>query len=234
MPAKDKQKEKAENLKSEVDKIKAEKLRAIKAAFTAIDKATKKSNTAYFMGDRPVEHVKSFPTGSIMFDMALGVGGIPVGRILEVYGEESSGKTLTMLKAAGECQRKGGIVAFVDMEQTFDASWASKLGVNVQELIVSQPDTMEDAFNVIDGLIDSEAVDFIILDSVASLVPQAELEEDIGKQSIALVARGMSKFLRRITPRCNKSGCTIAFINQTRSNIGIMFGNPITTGGGKI
>lgn len=204
----------------ELKQLRAKKLQRIRAALKSIDKVTKKENTAYIVSEQPAIEIRRFSSGSLMLDLALG-GGIPIGKVCEFYGGESSGKTLTMLKAIGECQKEGGYCAFIDMEQTFSPDWAAKLGVNVADLIVSQPDSMEEAFNVIDGLIDSCAVDFIVLDSVAALVPEAELENNIGKQTIALVARGMSQFLRRITPKCNKSGTTVAFINQIRDNVGV-------------
>jgi recombination protein RecA len=214
-------------------KLKAQKLRAIRAAFKSIDKKTKKENSAYIIGEHTFPKIDSFHSGSLMLDLALGTGGIPLGRIMEVYGGESSGKTLTMLKAIGECQKAGGICAFIDMEQTFDPVWATKLGVNVDELIVSQPDSMEDAFDVTLGLINSAGVDFIVLDSVAALVPRKEIEEDMDKQNIALVARGMSKFLRVVGPICNKNQVTLAMINQIRDNVGVMYGDTTTTPGGK-
>ena len=207
--------------KEELQKIKSEKLRAVKNAFRSIEKTTGVKNCVFLLKDRPVEKVATFPSGSIMLDIALGVGGIALGRIYEVYGAESSGKTLTMLKAIGEAQKQGLVCAFIDYEQTFSPDWAQKLGVDTDELILSQPDYMEQGMEVIDGLIDCGAVDFIVVDSVAAMVPKEELENDIGKQSIALIARGMSKFLRRITPSTAKNNCSVAFINQIRDNVGV-------------
>lgn len=217
----------------DLKEIKAKKLRAVKNAFRAIEKQTGVKNCVYLLNERPVEKVQTFPSGSIMLDIALGVGGIALGRIFEIYGGESSGKTLTMLKAIGEAQKQGLICAFIDYEQTFSPDWAQKLGVNTDELILCQPDYMEQGMEVIEGLIDSGGVDFIVVDSVAAMVPKAELEEDIGKQSIALIARGMSKFLRRITPTTAKNKCSVAFINQIRDNVGVLYGNPTVTPGGR-
>ena len=218
----------------ELQKIKSQKLAAVRKAFKLIDKTVGKSNSVYLLQDKPFETVPTFPSGSLMLDIALGVGGIPLGRCMEVYGQESGGKTLCMLRAIGEAQKQGLICGFVDCEQTFSPDWARKNGVNTDELILSQPDSMEDAFNVIDGLIDTGAVSFIVLDSVASLVPEQELENDIGKQTIALVARGMSAFLRRITPKAARNNCTVAFINQIRDNVGVMYGALSVTPGGSV
>lgn len=214
------------------DKNKTAKLRSIKNAIKQLEKTTKKQGIAYILGEKDFVPVESTSTGSLMFDLALGVGGIPKGRVIEFFGAESSGKTLCALKAAGECQKANGIVAFVDMEHTFDPLFASKLGVDCNEIILSQPDHLQDAFNVIDALIDA-GIDLIILDSVAALVPQEELEGEVGKQTIGLVARYMSQFLRRITPKTSKKGSSVIFINQTRDAIGVIYGNPTTTPGGK-
>lgn len=217
----------------ELQKIKSQKLAALRRSFKNIDKVVGKTNSVYFLQDQPFETVKTFSSGSLMLDIALGTNGIPLGRIIECYGNFSSGKTTIMLKAIAEAQKQGLITAFIDAEQSFSPQWAAKLGVNIKELILAQPDSMEDAFNVIDGLIDSGYVSFIVLDSVASLVPQQELDNDIGKQTIALIARGMSAFLRRITPKTAKNNCSVAFINQIRDNVAIMYGETSTTPGGK-
>jgi len=213
-------------------KAKQAKLKAIQNAMKQLEKSTKKEGIAYMLGDKPVQAIEATSTGSLMFDLALGVGGFPKGRIIELFGAESSGKTLTATRAAAECQKAGGVVALVDMEHAFDPSFARKLGLNTDELILSQPDHMQDAFKVIDAMIDA-GVDFIILDSVAALVPQEELEGEIGKQTIGLVARYMSQFLRRITPKTAQNGSTVVFINQVRDAIGVMYGDPTTTPGGK-
>jgi recombination protein RecA len=218
---------------SAMDKRKQEKLRAIKGAFRQLEKTTKKEGIVFVLGDREHVAIESISTGSLTFDIALGVGGFPKGRIIELYGAESSGKTLCATKCAAECQKEGGIVAIVDMEHAFDPSFARKLGLNTDEVILSQPDHMQDAFNVIDALVDSGGCDLIILDSVAALVPREELEGEVGKQTIGLIARYMSQFLRRITPKAHSQNCTIIFINQTRDAVGVMYGDPVTTPGGK-
>lgn len=218
---------------SKIDATKAAKLRAIKNAMKQLEKTTKKEGIAYILGDKEIMPIDTFSTGSLMFDLALGVGGLPKGRIVEFFGAESSGKTLCATKAAGECQKAGGIVAFVDMEHTFDPTFARKLGLIPEEIILSQPDHLQDAFNVIDALIDSESVDLIILDSVAALVPKEELEGEVGKQTIGLMARYMSQFLRRIGPKTAKTGTTVIMINQIRDAVGVMYGDPTTTPGGK-
>lgn len=204
------------------DQLKAKqiKLKAIQNAMKQLEKSTKKEGIVYMLGDKPAQNIEATSTGSLMFDLALGVGGFPKGRIIELFGAESSGKTLTAIRAAAECQKAGGLVALVDMEHAFDPSFARKLGLNTDELFLSQPDHMQDAFSVIDAFIDA-GVDFIILDSVAALVPQEELENDIGKQTIGLIARYMSQFLRRITPKTAKNGSTVVFINQVRDAIGV-------------
>ncbi|MFW6008212.1 MAG: recombinase RecA [archaeon] len=212
---------------------KAAKLKAVKNAMKQLEKSTKKEGLVYILGEREHEPVESIPTGSLMFDMALGVGGLPKGRLIEFYGVESSGKTLTATKAMAQCQKQGGLVAIVDMEHAFDPSFAELLGLDTEEIIISQPSSLQEAFKVIDALIEA-GVDIITLDSVAALVPEEELEGEVGKQNIALVARYMSQFLRRITPKAAQNNSTVIFINQTRDNIGVMYGNPTTTPGGKL
>ena len=219
--------------KAKLAGVKELKLKAIKGALKQLEKTTKKEGIAYVLGEKETIAVETISTGSLMFDLALGVGGLPKGRIIEFYGAESSGKTLTAIKAGGECQKAGGVVAIVDMEHTFDPTFATKLGLDCNEVILSQPDHMQDAFKVIDALIDA-GVDLIILDSVAALVPQEELEGEIGKQTIGLVARYMSQFLRRITGKTAKMGSTVIFINQVRDAIGVMYGDPTTTPGGRL
>lgn len=208
--------------KNVIDANKAKKLRSIQAAMKQLEKQTKKEGICYVMGDKEIAPVETISTGSLMFDLALGVGGFPKGRLIELFGAESSGKTLCATKACAECQNNGGIAAIVDMEHAFDPGFASKLGLNIPELILSQPDSLQDAFTVIDALIDA-GVDMIVLDSVASLVPQEELDGEIGKQTIGLVARYMSQFLRRITPKAAKNGTVVVFINQVRDQeIGLL------------
>ncbi len=214
-------------------KAKLAKLRAVRGAIKNLEKTTKKEGIAYILGEREELKIESYPTGSLMLDIALGVEGLPKGRLIEFFGAESSGKTLTATKAMAECQKNGGIVAIVDMEHAFDPSFARKLGLNTDELIISQPDSLQDAFSVIDALIDV-GIDIITLDSVAALVPQEELDGEVGKQTIGLVARYMSQFLRRITPKAAKQGTTVIFVNQVRDQIGVMYGDPTTTPGGKL
>lgn len=218
--------------KQDINKAKQAKLKAIQAAMKQLEKTTKKEGIAYILGDKEIVPIEAIPTGSLMFDLALGVGGLPRGRIVEFFGGESSGKTLCAIKAAAECQKMGGVVALVDMEQTFDPTFARKLGLNVNELVLSQPDHLQDAFNVIDSMVEA-GVDLVILDSVAALVPEEELNGEIGKQTIGLIARYMSQFLRRITPKAAKAGSTVIFINQIRDAIGVMYGDTTTTPGGK-
>lgn len=182
------------------------------------------------MSDRPIPFI---PTGSIALDIALGIGGVPRGRIVEIYGPESSGKTTLVQHIIAEAQKQGGTAALIDAEHAFDPSYAEKTGVNVEELLVSQPDTGEQALEIAETLIRSNAVDVVAIDSVAALVPRAELEGDIGDSFVAMQARLMSQSLRRLTSVISKSNCTIIFTNQLRSKIGVMFGNPETTSGGK-
>lgn len=212
---------------------KSQKLKAIQNAMKSLEKSLKKEGVVQRLGDKPQEAIECISSGSLMFDMALGIGGIPKGRIIEFFGAESSGKTLCALKAMAECQKVGGIVGFVDMEHTFDTNFAAKLGVDVPDVFLSQPEHLQEAFIVIDKMIDA-GFDLIVLDSVAALVPQEEVENEIGKQSIGLVARYMSQFLRRITPKTAKIGTSVIFINQVRDAIGVMFGDPTTTPGGKL
>ena len=208
------------------------KLKALGSAIKSLEKTTKKEGIIQRLGDSTPKVIETTPTGSLMFDIALG-NGIPKGRLVEFYGAESSGKTLCATRAMAEVQREGGICALIDMEHAFDPSFAAKLGLNSDDLFLSQPDHLQDAFNVIDALIDSEAVDMIVLDSVAALVPKEELEGEVGKQTVGLIARYMSQFLRRITPNAAQAGVTVIFINQTRDAIGVMYGDPTTTPGGK-
>jgi recombination protein RecA len=196
-----------------------------------MDKAYGKG-TVMKMGDAPVIEVDSIPTGSLTLDVALGVGGYPTGRVVEIYGPESSGKTTLTLHAIAECQRKGGIAAFIDAEHAFDRFYAEKLGVNTDELIVSQPDNGEQALEIADNLVRSGAIDILIIDSVAALTPKAEIEGEMGDARVGLQARLMSQALRKLTGTISKTNCTCVFINQLREKIGVMFGNPETTTGG--
>ncbi len=185
------------------------------------------------LGEKPKADVAVIPTGSIALDMALGVGGIPRGRITEIYGQESSGKTTLAYHVVAEAQKAGGIAAFVDAEHSVDAAYAASLGVDVDSLLVSQPDTGEEALEIMDALIRSGAVDIVVLDSVAALVPKAEIEGDMGDSHVGLQARLMSQALRKIGGSLSKSNTSAIFINQIREKIGVMFGNPETTPGGR-
>jgi recombination protein RecA len=184
------------------------------------------------MGDAAVEEVEVIPSGSLGVDIALGIGGYPRGRVIEVYGPESSGKTTLTLHAIAEAQKLGGIAAFIDAEHAFDRAYAEKLGVNTEELIISQPDNGEQALEIADNLIRSGAIDLVVIDSVAALTPKAEIEGEMGESKVGLHARLMSQALRKLTGTISKTNCTCFFINQLREKIGVMFGNPETTTGG--
>ena len=207
------------------------KLKALKLTMDRMDKAYGKG-TVMKMGDAPVIEVESIPTGSLTLDIALGVGGYPMGRVVEIYGPESSGKTTLTLHAIAECQRKGGIAAFIDAEHAFDRTYAESLGVNTDDLIVSQPDNGEQALEIADNLVRSGAIDILIVDSVAALTPKAEIEGEMGDARVGLHARLMSQALRKLTGTISKTNCCVVFINQLREKIGVMFGNPETTTGG--
>jgi len=205
-----------------------------KALKLAIDKIEKDFGKGAIMklGDKPAVSVETIPTGSLALDIALGVGGIPRGRIIEVYGPESSGKTTLAQHIVAECQKKGGIAAFVDAEHALDPEYARNLGVNIDELLISQPDTGEQALDITEELVRSGAVDVIVVDSVAALVPKAEIEGSMEDQQMGLQARLMSKALRKLTGIIGKTNTTVIFINQLRQKIGVMYGNPETTTGG--
>ena len=207
------------------------KLKALKITMDRMDKAYGKG-TVMKMGDAPVVEVDSILTGSLTLDVALGVGGYPQGRVVQIYGPESSGKTTLTLHAIAECQRKGGIAAFIDAEHAFDRFYAEKLGVNTDDLIISQPDNGEQALEIADNLVRSGAIDILIIDSVAALTPKAEIEGEMGDARVGLQARLMSQALRKLTGTISKTNCTVIFINQLREKIGVMFGNPETTTGG--
>jgi recombination protein RecA len=184
------------------------------------------------LGDSPVEKVEVIPTGSITLDLALGINGYPKGRVVEIYGPESSGKTTLAIHAIAEVQKQGGIAAFIDAEHAFDQFYAKKLGVDIANLLISQPDNGEQALEIADNLIRSGAVDLVVIDSVAALTPKAEIEGEMGDSQMGLQARLMSKALRKLTGSISKAGCCCIFINQLREKIGVMFGNPETTTGG--
>ena len=208
-----------------------EKLKALQAAMAKIEKDFGKGSIMK-LGEVRKENVSVIPTGSIALDIALGVGGYPRGRIIEIYGPESSGKTTLAIHAIAEAQKQGGIAAFIDAEHAFDRFYAANLGVNVDELLISQPDNGEQALDIADQLIRSAAVDIIVIDSVAALTPKAELEGDMGENKVGLQARLMSQALRKLTATINKTNTTCIFINQLREKIGVMFGSPETTTGG--
>ena len=188
--------------------------------------------TVMKMGDREVADIPSISTGSLGLDIALGIGGLPTGRVVEIFGPESSGKTTLTLQVIAECQKAGGTAAFIDAEHALDPSYAEKLGVNVDELLLSQPDTGEQALEVTDRLVKSGSVDLIVIDSVAALTPRAEIEGDMGDHHVGLQARLMSQALRKITGNIQRSNATVLFVNQIRMKIGVMFGSPETTTGG--
>ncbi len=219
--------------KKEVEVLdpKTEKLKALQAAMAKIEKDFGKGSIMK-MGDEKVENIDVIPTGSLGLDLALGVGGYPKGRIIEIYGPESSGKTTLAIHAIAEAQRQGGIAAFIDAEHAFDRFYAASLGVDTDNLLISQPDNGEQALEIADQLIRSAAVDIIVVDSVAALTPKAEIEGDMGDNKVGLQARLMSQALRKLTASINKTNTTCIFINQLREKIGVMFGNPETTTGG--
>ena len=207
------------------------KLKALQLTLDRLDKTYGKG-TVMKMGDAVQEDIEFISSGSIGLDYALGIGGYPRGRVVEIYGPESSGKTTLTLHAIAECQKAGGIAAFIDAEHAFDRFYAQNLGVNIDELIISQPDHGEQALKIADNLIRSGAVDIIVIDSVAALTPKSEIEGEMGDSKMGLHARLMSQALRKLTSTISKTNCTVFFINQLREKIGVMFGNPETTTGG--
>lgn len=209
----------------------SEKLKALQAAMSKIEKDFGRGSVMK-LGDEQIEDVEVIPTGSLALNAALGVGGYPKGRIIEIYGPESSGKTTLAIHAIAEAQKRGGIAAFIDAEHAFDRFYAKKLGVDVDELLISQPDNGEQALEIADQLIRSSAIDIIVIDSVAALTPKAEIEGDMGDNKVGLQARLMSQALRKLTSTISKTNTTCIFINQLREKIGVMFGNPETTTGG--
>ena len=208
-----------------------QKMKALQAAMEKIEKSFGKG-AIMKMGDDNIEHIDVIPSGSIGLNAALGVGGYPKGRIIEIFGPESSGKTTLAIHAIAECQKTGGVAAFIDAEHAFDRFYAEKLGVNINDLLIAQPDSGEQALDIADELIRSAAVDLIVIDSVAALTPKAEIAGDMGDNKVGLQARLMSQALRKMTASVNKTGTTVIFINQLREKIGVMFGNPETTTGG--
>ena len=213
------------------DSVNKEKLKALQLTIEKLEKTYGKG-AIMKMGDAPAENVEVIPTGSLGVDIALGIGGLPKGRVIEIYGPESSGKTTLTLHAIAEVQRAGGIAAFIDAEHAFDRSYAEKLGIDTENLLISQPDNGEQALEIAENLIRSGAIDIIVIDSVAALVPKSEIEGEMGDSKMGLHARLMSQALRKLTGTINKTGCCCIFINQLREKIGVMFGNPETTTGG--
>ena len=208
-----------------------DKKKALALVLEKMDKTYGKG-TVMKMGDNAVEEVEVIPSGSLGLDIALGVGGYPKGRVIEIYGPESSGKTTLTMHAIAESQKQGGIAAFIDAEHAFDAGYAKKLGIDVENLIISQPDNGEQALEIADNLIRSGAIDIVVIDSVAALTPKAEIEGEMGDSKMGLHARLMSQALRKLTATISRTKCTVIFINQLREKIGVVFGNPETTTGG--
>ena len=207
------------------------KLKMLQVAIDRLDKTFGKG-TVMRLGEKQVEHIDTIPSGSIGLDIALGCGGFPKGRVVEIYGPESSGKTTLAIHAIAECQKQGGIAAIVDAEHAFDRFYAQQLGVDVDNLLISQPDNGEQALEIAENLIRSGAVDIIVIDSVAALTPKAEIEGEMGESKMGLQARLMSQALRKLTATIGRTNCCVVFINQLREKIGVMFGNPETTTGG--
>jgi len=211
--------------------VNADKMKALQLTMDRLDKTYGKG-TVMKLGDEVVEKIDAIPSGSLNLDLALGIGGYPKGRIVEIYGPESSGKTTLAIHAIAECQKQGGICAIVDAEHAFDKFYAENLGVDTENLLISQPDNGEQALEIADNLIRSGAIDLLVIDSVAALTPRAEIEGEMSDSSVGLQARLMSKALRKLTGTISKTGCCCIFINQLREKIGVMFGNPETTTGG--
>jgi recombination protein RecA len=220
-----------EKVKEKMSTEKESKLKALQLTLDKLDKTYGKG-TVMKMGDKAIEEVETISSGSLGVDLALGVNGYPKGRIIEIYGPESSGKTTLTLHAIAEAQKAGGIAAFIDAEHAFDRNYAEKLGVDIENLIISQPDNGEQALEIAENLIRSGAIDIVVIDSVAALTPKSEIEGEMGDSKMGLHARLMSQALRKLTGTISKTNCTVFFINQLREKIGVMFGNPETTTGG--
>ncbi|RPE71704.1 recombination protein RecA [Pacificibacter maritimus] len=217
---------------AEMTKKDSDKQKALDSALAQIERQFGKGSIMKMGADNPPQEIESTSTGSLGLDIALGIGGIPKGRIVEIYGPESSGKTTLTLHCVAEEQKKGGVCAFVDAEHALDPIYAKNLGVDLDELLISQPDTGEQALEIVDTLVRSGAVSMVVVDSVAALTPKSELEGDMGDSSVGVQARLMSQAMRKLTGSINKSKCTVIFINQIRMKIGVMFGSPETTSGG--
>jgi len=220
------------NLLDMTDKRSADRQKALDSALAQIERQFGKGSIMRLGADNPVAEIEAISTGSLGLDIALGIGGLPRGRIIEVYGPESSGKTTLTLHVVAEEQKNGGVCAFVDAEHALDPSYAKKLGVNLNELLISQPDTGEQALEIVDTLVRSGAVSLVVVDSVAALIPKSELEGDMGDSSVGVQARLMSQAMGKLTGSISRSKCMVVFINQLRMKIGVMFGSPETTTGG--
>ena len=220
-----------ENKENKVDAAKLEKLKVLQSTIDKIEKNYGKGSIMK-LGDKPAVEVNIISTGSLGLDIALGIGGLPRGRVIEIYGPESSGKTTLAIHAIAEAQKAGGVAAFIDAEHAFDSSYAQKLGVDIENLFISQPDNGEQALEITDNLIRSGAIDIIVIDSVAALTPKAEIDGEMGDSKMGLQARLMSQALRKLTSTISRTNCCCIFINQLREKIGIVFGNPETTAGG--
>lgn len=223
---------KEEKTKEKAQQVRSDRFKALDLALTQIEKQFGKGSIMKLGQDTKV-NVEIIPTGALSLDLALGVGGLPRGRVVEIFGPESSGKTTLTLSVIAEAQKRGGVAAFIDAEHAFDSTYAKKLGVNLDDLLISQPDTGEQALEITEALVRSNAVDVVVVDSVAALVPRAEIEGEMGDSHVGLQARLMSQALRKLTSAISKSKTTVVFINQIREKIGVMFGNPETTPGGR-
>ena len=221
----------SDKAKENNNKLKEQKLKALEATLGKIEKSFGKG-TIMKLGDNPIEKVDTISTGSIGLNHALGIGGVPIGRVVEIFGPESSGKTTLALHIIAEAQKAGGIAAFIDAEHAFDRFYAEKLGIDIENLLISQPDNGEQALEIADSLILSAAIDVVVIDSVAALTPKSEIEGNMGDSKMGLQARLMSQALRKLTANISKTGTVCIFINQLREKIGVMFGNPETTTGG--
>ncbi len=221
----------AAEAKESVKETSKEKLKALQLTIDKLEKSYGKG-TIMKLGDQPVEQIETISTGSITLDTALGIGGLPKGRVIEIYGPESSGKTTLAIHAIASAQKNGGIAAFIDAEHAFDRLYAQKLGVDIENLLISQPDNGEQALEIAENLIRSGAIDIIVIDSVAALTPRSEIEGEMGDSKMGLHARLMSQAMRKLTATISRTGCCCIFINQLREKIGVMFGNPETTTGG--
>jgi recombination protein RecA len=232
MVKKDEKEVKKEEKQQERDKVAGERTKALELALAHIEKQFGKGSIMK-LGQEPHYKVECIPTGALSLDLAIGIGGVPRGRVIEIYGPESSGKTTLSLSIVAEAQKAGGVAAFIDAEHAFDSTYAKKLGVNIDELLISQPDSGEQALEICETLVKSSAVDIVVVDSVAALVPRAEIEGEMGDSHMGLQARLMSQALRKLTSSISKSKTSVIFINQIREKIGVMFGNPETTPGGR-